>query len=265
MRIGCIQMDMKLGNPKYNFTHAQDLVREAALEKPHVVVLPETWNTGFFPRENLAALSDHEGKRTKEIFGPLAKELGIHIVAGSVANRQGSEVFNTALVFHREGTCLAEYDKTHLFTLMGEQECFVRGNHLSRFSLDGVSCGIVICYDIRFPELIRSLALRGMEVLFVVSQWPEMRIPHLNVLSQARAIENQMFVVVCNSCGTAGETRYGGNSSLIDPWGKVLRRGGTGEEIVTANCDLGIIKEIRNSINVFRDRRAELYRTDLQG
>ena len=101
-----------------------------------------------------------------------------------------------------------------------------------------------------------------MDLMFVVSQWPDLRVEHLKTLISARAIENQMFVACCNSCGVAGETRYGGNSAIIDPWGKVLARAGEKEEILTADCDFSIVSEIRSSINVFADRRPELYKID---
>ncbi len=175
-------------------------------EKPDVLVLPETWNTGFFPAQDLANLADDDGRRVKAELGALAGELGVNLVAGSVANRRGSRVYNTSYIFDRQGCCIASYDKTHLFTPMHEDAAFACGNRLCSFPLDGVSCGIITCYDIRFPELTRSLALRGLDVLFVVAQWPDVRIGHLNCLAQARAIENQMFVAVCNSCGAAGES-----------------------------------------------------------
>lgn len=97
------------------FFHAEELIRSAAAEKPDVICLPETWNTGFFPRENLEILSDRDGVQVKKRIGSLAKELGVHIVAGSVANVKGDGVYNTAYIFNREGSCIAEYDKTHLF------------------------------------------------------------------------------------------------------------------------------------------------------
>ena len=168
-------------------------------------------------------------------------------------------MFNTAMVFDRDGQCMAEYDKTHLFTPMGEDDYYTCGDHLCCFTLDGVKCGIIICYDTRFPELTRSLALQGLDMLFVVSQWPKERIFHLRTLTTARAIENQMFVVCCNSCGTAGKTVYGGNSAIIEPFGKTLALGGENEEIITADCDIEIPSDIRSSIPVFRDRRQELY------
>ena len=243
LRVACVQMDMRLGDADGNFAHAEELVRAAVeREHPDVVVLPETWNTGFFP-EDLSACADRDGMRTKETFSRLAKELHVHVVAGSVADRRDGRFYNTAYVFDRTGALVTSYDKTHAFTPMGEQLAFAQGDALCRFSLEGHDCGLIICYDIRFPELTRTLALQGMDLLFVVSQWPEKR----------------MFLVLCHSCGTAGETRYGGGSALIDPWGETLAQAGREEEILAADLDFSVIDGIRSSINVFRDRRPELY------
>ena len=114
MKISCVQMDMRLGDVEYNFAHAQDLVRLAVdRDGPDVVVLPETWNTGFFPKD-LDPCADRDGERTKLVFSSLARELDVNIVCGSVANRKGDGYYNTAYVFDRTGAVVAEYDKTHL-------------------------------------------------------------------------------------------------------------------------------------------------------
>lgn len=261
MRVTCIQMDMAFAAPQENFTHAEALLRQAvSSEHPDTVVLPETWNTGFFPKENLPQYADDNGAQTKSLFSALAKELNVNIVAGSVANRRADGIYNTAYVFDRTGACVAEYDKTHLFSPMQEDNFFQKGDHLCRFTLDGVQCGILICYDIRFPELTRTLTVEGLDVLFLVSQWPTVRLAHLQLLTAARAVENQMFTVCCNSCGTAGETVYAGGSQIVDPWGTILARAEAKEQLLTADLDLSILDNIRNSIHVFRDRRPELYR-----
>lgn len=260
MKISCVQMNMRLAEPDENFKHAAALIEKAAGEGADVAVLPETWNTGFFPRENLDSFCDTDGERTKKEIGSLAKKLGIYIVAGSVSNKKGGKVYNTSYVFSRDGECIAQYDKTHLFTPMQEHHFYEKGSHLTRFEIEGKKCGIIICYDIRFPELTRSLTIDGLDILFVVSQWPAVRTAHLLALTKARAIENQMFVVCCNSCGTAGATVYGGNSSIHDPWGVLLSQAGEAEEIISAECDTSILGEIRSSINVFNDRRVELYK-----
>ena len=131
------------------------------------------------------------------------------------------------------------------------------------FELDGTKCALIICYDVRFPELTRTMTVRGVDILFMVSQWPLVRVPHLDALTRARAIENQMFVTCCNSAGKAGDTLYGGNSSITDPWGEVLAHAvGHDEEFVSADCNTDILSGIRNNINVFRDRRPELYKVN---
>ncbi len=259
MKVACLQMNMEFGNPNRNFADVARLVEEAMHQAPDVLVLPETWNTGFFPRENLSRLCDLDGQRTKEAIGALAKKYKVNIVAGSVSNLRNGQIFNTAMVFDRIGACIAQYDKTHLFTPMGEDDYYTPGHRLCSFSLDGIRCGIIICYDVRFPELTRSLTVPGLDMLFVVSQWPKVRTFHLRSLTTARAIENQMFVVCCNSCGTAGDTVYGGNSAILDPWGTTLALAGEAEQIICADCTMQTLEDIRSTIPVFRDRRPELY------
>ncbi len=264
MRLTCIQMDVAFGRPDENFAQAEALVRQAAREEnPDLILLPELWNTGFFPKEGLKALCDPDGRRTKALFGPLARALGVNIAAGSVAVWEDGRPRNTALVFDRQGECLARYDKTHLFSPSGEHEFFQAGDSLVTFRLDGVSCGLLICYDLRFPELARSLALAGIEVLLLPAQWPLQRVPHFNLLCEARAVENQMFVASCNGCGTDGKGgRFGGSSALVDPWGQVLGRAGGDPCLLSAELDLSVMAGIRGSINVFRDRRPAVYRLD---
>lgn len=243
-----------------NYAHTEQLIRQT-VEKEHsdVVVLPETWSTGYYPAENLSDYCENNGDRIKACFSALAKELNVNIVGGSIANMKNGKIYNTAYVFNRAGEVVAEYDKTHLFTPMDEHKFFEFGNKLCTFELDGRKCGIVICYDIRFAELVRTYALEGIEMLFMCSQWPLVRANHIRTLTTARAIENQMFLACCNSCGKTETSVFGGNSQIIDPWGEILAKADENEAVITADCDFSIIKDIRSSINVFNDRRPELY------
>lgn len=259
IKIACAQMDMAFDKPDENFEAAKALIREACKEAPDVVLLPETWNVGFFPKDTLNEHADLNCERVISEIGALAKELNVNIVAGSVANSRDGIIYNTSVTFDREGSVVNVYDKTHLFSPMGEHLFFEKGNNVLRFSLDGFSCGVIICYDIRFPELTRSMSVNGLDFLFVVSQWPKVRIPQLKALLRARAIENQCFAVCCNSCGKAGDTVYGGNSMIFDPLGELLAEAGETQKIISAECDTGGLEKIRNTINVFRDRRPELY------
>ena len=259
MKITCIQMNMLPDAPRQNFDRAEAFVKEAAMTGTDVIVLPETWNTGFSPKEGLEALADRDGAEVKKRIGGIAKAYGVNIVAGSVVNLKSGKIHNTCFVFDRKGEVIAEYDKTHLFTPMSEHKHFQMGDHLALFELDGVKCGVIICYDIRFPELIRTMALQGLDVLFVPAEWPAVRIAHLLALSKARSIENQMFTVTVNACGTNGKTVFGGCSAVFDPWGEVLAEAGPEETVIGADLDLSVLKNIRETINVFRDRRPELY------
>lgn len=259
MRVSCIQMDVLLADPAANYAKAETLLRQAAKENPDVILLPELWDVGFFPRENLLETADPDCSRILPFGSRMAKELGVNLIAGSIASLRDGKVYNTAHVFDRQGNLVCAYDKTHLFSPMGEHEYFTPGDHICRFRLDGHDCGIIICYDVRFPELIRKITVPGCEMLFMVSQWPNVRVPHLENLTCARAIENQMYVACCNACGVAGDTRYGGHSGIINPWGEVLSRAGEGEEIITADCDFAVTDQIRASMHVFADRRPDLY------
>lgn len=253
-------MNMSFAQPENNFKRTAELFSKAAEDGTDTVVFPETWNTGFFPHLKLKTLSDVDGKLTKAMFGELCANYKINAVAGSVSNIKNGKVFNTSYVFDRDGNCIAEYDKTHLFTPMGEHEYYTAGTHTSEFVLDGKRCAVIICYDLRFPELIRTMTAKNrLDYLFAVSQWPDKRIGQYEILLKARAIENQMFVAACNSCGTAGETVFGGHSGIYSPLGDILCLADGKEEIISACCDDGVLNSIRSSINVFNDRREELY------
>ncbi len=259
MKLALLQMNMKLSKPDENYVIAERLIHHAMEKKPDVLVLPECWNTGFFPKHNLRNLSCDDGDAVKLRIGNLANQYGVNIIAGSVSNIRDDKVYNTAFIFNRNGECIAEYDKTHLFTPMDEDKYYTRGDHLCRFILDGIQCGLIICYDLRFPELVRKLALQGLDVLFVVAEWPKIRTFHLHTLTAARAIENQIFVACCNSCGTAENIVYGGHSIIVNPFGETLALAGETEEILFAECNMQLLTQVRNTIPVFRDRRPELY------
>ena len=259
MKITCLQMDVLPGRWEENTVRAAQLIEKAMADSPDVIVLPEAWDLSFLP-QGADSIGDPSCSRVTAQIGALAKKHQVNIVAGSVSCLREGKRYNTACIFDRQGNRIATYDKTHLFSPSGECDHYEKGNSLCRFTLDGAKCGILICYDLRFPELARTLCLPGLDVLFVVCQWPKARVTHMQQLAIARAIENQLFVACCNACGSAGETVCGGHSLIVDPLGSVLARGEDTETILTADCSLDQLQKIRNSIPVFLDRRPELYR-----
>lgn len=259
MKISLIQMEMAACDTEYNYSHAEFLMRKAA-EDSDVIVLPETWNTGFFPEENIKYYADKNAERSKELFCRISKEYGVCIIGGSVTQEKDGRIYNTCYIYNEKGECISSYSKTHLFSYMNEQLLYTPGDDIRLFTICGTKAAVIICYDIRFPELTRKAALDGAELLFVVSQWPEERIKILEVLGKGRAAENQMYVAVCNSAGSMHDTVYGGSSFVADPTGEIIAGASAGEEILTVNIDMNNVRTLRESFRVFSDRREDLYR-----
>lgn len=258
MKISIVQCALNFGDVDENFKLIEGKIRDAAKENPDVIVLPEMWNTSFIP-ENIRELRDLDAKRSKDILQKLSKELNVNIVGGSVSNERDGKLYNTSLIYNRNGELIGEYNKVHLFSPSGEHNIFEKGDKLVTFELDGVKCGVVICYDLRFVEWIRKYALKDIKVLFVPAAWPEIRNLHWDTLNRARAIENQMFVVNVNSLGESTSGKFGGHSAIIDPWGEYIIEPDDVEEIKNGEIDFSVIEDIRARINVFNDRREELY------
>ena len=254
-----IQMDVHVNDVEYNYNRVQELLSQSLSENPDIIILPETWNTGFYPSRELINISDKNGERTKSLLSTFAKEHNVNIVGGSVAVAQNDVVFNTSYTYNRNGELVGEYSKMHGFSPAKEDQYFAGGKHTTHFELDGIPCSTVICYDIRFPELVRMAALPGTELLFVPAQWPTMRLRHWQVLNEVRAIENQLFLCAVNGCGTVGRVQSTGHSAVYDPWGTNLLEMDTKEGIASVDIDHAVVEDIRNKINIFRDRKPELY------
>lgn len=260
MKIACCQMNMTFLNKESNYDLAKKMFDKASSKNPDIIVYPEMWDVGFFPKNDLSEFADINGEKTKSLFGELCKKYKVNAVAGSVMNKKNDgKIYNTSFVFDRNGTVICEYDKCHLFSPMEEDKYFEKGKGYKTFFVDGEKAAVIICYDLRFPELIRSLALDGIKLIFVVAQWPKERIEQFKSLLKARAIENQIFAVSCNSCGKAEKTVYGGNSVAFDPLGNELYNLGGKEEVDFCECNFETVNKIRSDINVFNDRRAEIY------
>ncbi|MCS7232960.1 MAG: carbon-nitrogen family hydrolase, partial [Synergistetes bacterium] len=218
----------------------------------------EMWDTSY-DIKNLRDLAPVENPKTLKFLMDIAIRYNVNVVGGSIPFFEKGNIYNTSFVFNREGKPLGVYRKIHLFGLMGEDKTFARGRELCLFDLEGVKCGLIICYDLRFPELIRTLALKGAQIIFVPAQWPAARIAHWRILLQARAIENQCYVIGVNRCGKEGDLLFNGNSLVVDPWGDIIAGGTDVETVIFAELELSRVKEVRGIIPVFDDRAPEVY------
>lgn len=258
MKIACIQMDIQFGAPEENYVAVENYIKEATKQKPDVIVFPEMWNTGYALSE-LNEIADPDGNRTKELLSKLAKSYQVNIVGGSVSTKRNNQYFNTMYVADRNGMIVAQYDKAHLFKLMDEHLFMEAGDKVNTFELDGTVCGGVICYDLRFPEWIRTHVLNDAKIMFIPAEWPSKRIDHWQLLLQARAIENQCYVVAVNRVGSDPNNEFNGHSMVIAPWGELLVSGSEGEGIFYADLDLHEVDNVRKTIPIFQDRRTDLY------
>ncbi|MCH5462496.1 carbon-nitrogen family hydrolase [Lactobacillus sp. LC28-10] len=256
--ISLAQMDISFGEPAANFSRIESFVSQAALEQADIVVFPEMWNTGY-DLSRFDDIADVNGAQTMHVIQALAKKYHIMIHAGSVATKRDNQFFNTTYVVDEKGGLLTTYDKVHLFGLMHEDEFLAAGDHKDRFEVKGTPATSVICYDIRFPEWLRTLSLTDSRIIFVPAEWPTSRMPQWRKLLAARAIENQSFVVGVNRVGADPENRFGGNSVVIDPLGNNVLYLGHEEELKTVTIDISATDKARGFMPVFADRRPDLY------
>ena len=170
---------------------------------------------------------------------------------------------NSSVLYAPDGRRAGVYGKAHLFSFMGEDRHMVPGASLCLADTPWGATGLAVCYDVRFPELFRTYALRGAKLVLLPAAFPHPRLEHWRVLVRARAIENQMFVAAVNQVGTeelsGGAVTYFGNSMIVDPWGVIVAEAGEEEALVTAAIDTGMADEVRAKMRVLEDRRPDLY------
>jgi predicted amidohydrolase len=254
-----LQLDIVFGNVEENVAAAAKAIEGVMLEQPDVIVLPELWTTGY-DLTRLDVLADENGQFSQHVLSQWAKQYGIYIIGGSIAKRTDQGVTNTMYMFNRKGEHIGEYSKVHLFQLMDEHKFLAAGNEQGSFTIDNIPCAGFICYDIRFPEWIRTHTAPGAQIIFVVAEWPLPRLAHWRILLQARAIENQCYVVACNRSGNDSNNVFAGHSMVIDPWGEIVAEAGEEATHLVATVNMEKLPKVRKGIPVFADRRPDLYK-----
>jgi len=255
IRAAAIQFNVNQGDVDANLAYVRDALKRAAAAGTQLAVLPEMWSSGF-AYKNLNELALRTEGIVAELL-ELSSELKL-VIVGSMPEPNGDKVFNTIHLIDN-GRLAGVYRKMHLFSLLGEDRAFSVGDRwlLADTSLGKI--GVIICYDLRFPELSRRLALEGARVICVPAQWPKPREEHWRTLLRARAIENQLFVVACNACGLIGKLDFFGMSMIIDPKGELLADAGAEQGEIVAALDMGMMTAWRAQIPCFNDRRPDLY------
>lgn len=255
IKAAAIQFNVKQGDVDANLFYVREALARVAGEGANLAVLPEMWSTGFAYR-NLNELA----LRTSGIVDELLELSARHrlVIVGSMPEPNGDKVFNTVFLADN-GALAGVYRKIHLFSLLGEDQAFSGGDSWLLADTAIGKIGVIICYDLRFPELSRRLALEGAQVLCVPAQWPKPRQEHWRTLIRARAMENQLFVVSCNACGLIGKLDFFGMSMIINPKGDVLVEAGEEEGEILAPLEMQTMIDWRAQIPCFKDRKPECY------
>ncbi len=271
MRVAAVQLNSG-ADPAANLSVADRLTREAAADGASLIVLPEKW-TAIGSREQLLAAAE------PLLDGPsiswaraTARELGVDLVAGSILERvPGREkLANTSVHVDPHGEVRAVYRKVHMFDVevgghvYRESDLEDPGEEAVLSSThEGVPLGMSVCYDVRFPELYRVLAVEGAQLVTIPSAFTLTTTrDHWETLVRARAIENQLYVIAANQDGAhPGGQRSGGRSMIVDPWGVVLAQAPDGVGHIVADVDLDRLRGIRERLPALANRRPDAYRT----
>ncbi|MYW06494.1 carbon-nitrogen family hydrolase [Streptomyces sp. SID3343] len=255
MRVSLVQLDVDPAVPAEDrLAEVSALVRSRRGD--HFVVLPELWlHTGW-------VYDGWEGG-AEGVHGPVAqamaraaRDAGVWLHAGSIIERGAdANLYNTSLVFDPDGALRGTYRKIHRFGFTGGEATLIsRGTETAQVRTPWAEVGLATCYDLRFPEMFRRILDAGAEVLVIPAAWPARRVEHWRVLARARAIENQMFVLACNTTGSQGGQAMGGHSMVIDPWGEIVAEAGTGQMVLTAEIDPALVAKTREDFPVLRNR-----------
>ncbi len=258
IRVCSAQLTNIWEDPEKTLEKAEGFIAHASICGAQLICFPEQFATGWDPLS---------GKNIQDLHGNIVTRLQKCAKANRIAVigslREASSPFpkNTSFVIGNDGLILSTYSKIHLFSPAKEDEHFIPGTEIGIFHLGSLTCGIAICYDLRFPSLFRIYARKGVKAVFVPAAWPASRIRHWELFIQARAAENQMYVIGVNTTGTTPVDRYSGSSVAVDPHGTIISRANEAEQLLFVDLDPAEVTAARSALPVEKDRKDDLYHT----
>ena len=250
-----------------NVKNAVELIEKAAFEHGDIAIFPEMF---CCPYDNsyFREFGEEEGGFVYKAMSDAAKKFGIYVVAGTMPELEGGKVYNTSYVFDRNGKRIAKHRKMHLFDIdieggqyFKESDVLSSGNNVTVFETEFCKVGLGVCYDIRFPELSRLMALEGAEVIIVPGAFNMTTGPaHWELNFRARALDNQVYAVgVAPARDYESSYHSYGNSIITSPWGDVVRCMDEKEGCVIQEIDLDYVKKVRNELPLLKHRRSDIY------
>ena len=269
LRIASVQLAQK-ATKEQTYAHIRALVGAIPNGEAGLVMLPEMWN-GPYEAKRFPDFAEPEGGCSWRFLSALARERRVYLCGGSIAERDGERIYNTAYVFDSDGNEIAKHRKMHLFDIdvcggqrFFESETLSAGSHATVFSTPFCTIGLCICYDFRFPELARLMTNRGAEVILVPAAFNLTTGPaHWEILFRSRAIDNQVYTVgVAPARDPNASYQSWGHSIVCSPWGDVLTQADERETVFIAALDLERVRTVRRELPLLAHRRTDLYRLE---
>lgn len=252
---------------KQNLAAAESMIREAAGKGAQVAALPEMFNCPY-SNKYFREYAEKEGEETFQFLSSLARELGIYLVGGSIPELEDDKVYNTSYSFDTQGKLIGKHRKIHLFDIdvkggirFMESETLTPGETVTILDTEFCKIGVAICYDVRFPELFRKMALEDAKLVVLPGAFNMTTGPaHWELTMRARALDNQIyFAAVSPARDIGGPYQAYGNSCIANPWGEFCGKTDAGASIVYAKIDLDYVEDIRNQLPLLKHRRPKLY------
>ena len=265
-RIGLCQMKV-LDDKMLNLGKAIDMIDRAAKEGVEMVILPEMFNCPYDTNKFKAYAESRDSSKSIKAVSTAAKNHGVYLVAGSIPELLDGKIYNSCFIFDRKGQIIDVHRKMHLFDVdipdieFKESDTITPGNRVTVVDTDPIKIGVAICYDIRFPELFRLMALKGADIMVVPGAFNMTTGPaHWKTTVRARAIDNQTYVAAVSPARNTNLSYVAyGHSIIVDPWGKVIGEAGYGEQIICATIDISYLKNVREELPLLKNRRTDIY------
>jgi omega-amidase len=255
-------------NKTLNLKNAQKMIEDAALQCADIIILPEMFNCPYDP-SYFSQYSENYPGVTTSLLSALAALHSVYIIGGSIPEREKNQIYNTSYSFDRKGALIGKHRKIHLFDVeiegeirFKESETITAGSGLTVIETEFCKIGIAICYDMRFPELIRKMVLSGAQIIVVPSAFNMTTGPaHWHLIARTRALDNQVYFIAASPARDekASYIAYG-HSLVVNPWGDIISEASEKEEIIFSEIDLGFVDKIRRELPLLKHRREEVYK-----
>ncbi len=259
IKIGLVQMEIEDGNKKQNLDKALYYINKLQVleEKPDIICFPELFLTGYDLKNSKTLAESLNGQSMNKIISQSTNNFAI---VGSILESTDEGYFNTAFYINKKGKLIGKYRKTHLFGPMSEKKYLVKGDKIETFTTNefgGLKLGLALCFDLRFPEIFRIMALEGAKLIFLPSEFPKPKQEAWKILIQARAIENQIFLIGINRAGKGRKEDFFGHSIVTN--GSQIEVLGNDSECRIFHIDIDSLNLIRKPFDLLKERRTDLY------